>query len=52
MIVLDTSVLVYATANTARLSVHASQAIEETDQMIISSISFWEIGLKVKLQNW
>jgi PIN domain nuclease of toxin-antitoxin system len=51
MIVLDTSVLIYAAVDTASLSVRANQAIEEADRIILSSISIWEIGLKVKLQK-
>jgi PIN domain nuclease of toxin-antitoxin system len=51
MIVLDTSVVIYAAIDTASLSVRASQAIDEAEQLVISSISIWEIGLKAKLQK-
>jgi len=48
MIVLDTSALIYWTLDPARLSEKARQAIEHAEQIVISSISIWEIGLKVK----
>lgn len=48
MIVLDTSALLYWTLDPKQLSSTASQAIEEADRLIVSSISVWEIGLKVK----
>ena len=48
MIVLDTSALVFWTLDPERLSKTAEQAIEEVDRVGISSISIWEIGVKVK----
>lgn len=48
MIVLDTSALLYWTLADTRLSPKATQAIAQADQIIISSISIWEVGLKVK----
>jgi PIN domain nuclease of toxin-antitoxin system len=48
MIVLDTSALIYWTLDPAKLSLKASQAIEQAEKVIISSISVWEIALKVK----
>ena len=48
MIVLDTSALVFWTLDPAQLSERAKQVIEETEQINISSISVWEIALKVK----
>ena len=48
MIVLDTSALIYWTLDPAYLSEKARQAIEHAEQIVISSISIWEIGLKVK----
>lgn len=48
MVVLDTSTLLYWTLDPEQLSPSARQAIQEADQIIISSISIWEIGLKVK----
>jgi len=48
MIVLDTSALLYWTLNPDQLSQKARQAIEQADRIIISSISIWEIALKVK----
>lgn len=51
VIVLDTSALLYAAIDTARLSPRATEAIEEADQIVISSISIWEIALKAKRQK-
>ena len=48
MIVLDTSALIYWTLDPAHLSEKARQAIEHAEQIVISSISIWEIALKVK----
>ena len=51
MIVLDTSALLYWTLDPAQLSLKAKQAIEQADRIVISSISVWEIALKVKQQK-
>ena len=48
MIVLDTSALLYWTLDPAQLSQVARQAIEGADRLVVSSISVWEIALKVK----
>ena len=48
MIVLDTSALLYWTLDPAQLSLKAKQAIERAERIVISSISIWEIALKVK----
>jgi PIN domain nuclease of toxin-antitoxin system len=48
MVVLDTSALIFWTLDPDLLSDNARKAIDETEQMTISSISVWEIGLKVK----
>jgi PIN domain nuclease of toxin-antitoxin system len=48
MVVLDTSALLYWTFAPDELSARASQAIGEASQVIVSSISIWEIGVKVK----
>ena len=48
MIVLDTSALLYWTLDPDQLSAKAKKVIEQEDQILISSISVWEIGLKVK----
>jgi PIN domain nuclease of toxin-antitoxin system len=48
MIVLDTSALIFWTLDPQRLSPKAKQAIEQADHILISSISIWEIALKVK----
>ena len=47
MVVLDTSALLYWTLDPDQLSPAAGQAIDDADRLIISSISVWEIGLKV-----
>jgi PIN domain nuclease of toxin-antitoxin system len=48
MIVLDTSALLYWTLDPTQLSLKAKQAIEQAERIVISSISVWEIALKVK----
>ena len=48
MIVLDTSALLYWTLDPVQLSAKAKQAIEQAEQIVVSSISIWEIALKVK----
>ncbi len=51
MIVLDTSALIFWTLDKEQLSRAASWAIDDADRIILSSISIWEIGLKVKRQR-
>jgi PIN domain nuclease of toxin-antitoxin system len=51
MIVLDTSALLYWTLDPAQLSLKAAQAIGESAPILVSSISIWEIALKVKRQK-
>lgn len=51
MIVLDTSALLFWTLDPSELSKNAQQAIEQADRILISSISIWEIALKVKRQK-
>ena len=48
MVVLDTSALLYWAFAPEQLSANAASAIARAPQIIISSISIWEIGLKVK----
>ncbi len=48
MIVLDTSTLFFWTLDPEKLSQKASQAIQQADRIVVSSISIWEIALKVK----
>ena len=48
MVVLDTSALFYWTLDPVQLSTTASRVIRETNRLCISSISIWEIALKVK----
>ena len=51
MLVLDTSALIYWTLDPMRMSQRALRAIEESGTVVISSISVWEIALKVKRQK-
>lgn len=46
MIVLDTSAPIYWNLDPVKLTEAAEQAIKEADQIIVSSISIWEMGLK------
>lgn len=48
MVVLDTSAVLYWTLDPDQLTMAARQAIDGADRLVISSISVWEIGLKVK----
>ncbi len=48
MIVLDTAVLVYWTLDPEQLSQSASKVIEEDETKIISAVSIWELGQKIK----
>ena len=48
MVILDTCALIFWTLDRARLSSRGERAIEEADRIAISSISIWEVGLKVK----
>jgi PIN domain nuclease of toxin-antitoxin system len=51
VIFLDTSALLFWTLDPDNLSQAARQAIEQADRILISSISIWEIALKVKSQQ-
>jgi PIN domain nuclease of toxin-antitoxin system len=48
MLLLDTSALLYWTLDPSSLSRSARDAIERADRIVVSSISIWEIGIKVK----
>lgn len=48
MIVLDTGILVYWTLDPVQLSSSASTAIAEDEEKIISAVSIWELGQKIK----
>jgi PIN domain nuclease of toxin-antitoxin system len=48
MVVLDTSALLYWTLAGEELSAKAAETIDGAQEIIISSISIWEIGLKAK----
>ena len=51
MIVLDTSALIFWTLDQERLSQTAAQAISDADHIALSSISIWEIGIKVQKEK-
>ncbi|MCY4580362.1 MAG: type II toxin-antitoxin system VapC family toxin [Chloroflexi bacterium] len=51
MIMLDTSALLYLTLDRQRLTQAAAREISEADRIAISSISIWEIGVKVGKGN-
>ena len=51
MIVLDTSALIFWTLNPGGLSAPAAEAIAASSRKAVSSISIWEIGLKVKQEK-
>lgn len=48
MIILDTSTMIFWTLQPTLLSARASQAITHSDRICLSSISIWEVALKVK----
>ncbi|HET6443206.1 MAG TPA: type II toxin-antitoxin system VapC family toxin [candidate division Zixibacteria bacterium] len=48
MFVHDTSALIYWTLDPDHLTENAKETIKQADQIVISSMSVWEIGLKVK----
>lgn len=48
MVVLDTSALIHWTLNPSQLSAPAQAAIKRSSHIVISSISIWEIGIKLK----
>lgn len=48
MLVLDTAALLYWVADTGDLSNRARAAINNSQQILVSSISVWEIGWKAK----
>jgi PIN domain nuclease of toxin-antitoxin system len=48
VVVLDTSALIFWTLDPGRLSSPGQRAIENADHLVVSSISIWEIGIKVK----
>lgn len=47
-IVLDTSALIYWTLDRGKLTQAATTAINNAEIILVSAISIWEIGLKVK----
>lgn len=47
-IVLDTSALIYWTLDPTKLTSAGAAAIAEAEEIVVSAISVWEIGLKAK----
>lgn len=50
-IVLDTCALLYWTLEPTKLSDEAVRCLKEASEILVSSISIWEIGLKIKQQK-
>lgn len=48
MVVLDTSTLLFWTLDQAKLSAQAKAVLSRAEHTVISAISIWEIGIKVK----
>jgi len=48
MILLDTSALIFWTLDQEKLSATAAEALEGSERVALSSISIWEIGIKVQ----
>ncbi|HUM71926.1 MAG TPA: type II toxin-antitoxin system VapC family toxin, partial [Chloroflexota bacterium] len=46
--VLDTSALIYWTLDPSKLTPAAQTALQQANRLIVSSISIWEIGIKVQ----
>ncbi len=51
MLLLDTSALLFWSLDPGKLSEKAQKHIKETENLIISSISIWEIGIKIKREK-
>lgn len=51
MIVLDTSTLLYWTLQPTSLSAKATASIRQADEVLISAMSIWEIGIKAQRGN-
>lgn len=51
MIVLDTAALLYWTLQSASLSTKAMSSIRQADEILVSAMSVWEIGIKAKRGN-
>ncbi len=47
-VVLDTSALIYWTLDPSKLTRDAANAIAAATRILVSSISIWEIGIKVQ----
>jgi PIN domain nuclease of toxin-antitoxin system len=46
MILIDTNVLLFSMLERIRLTAKAAEALERADEILVSSISVWEIGIK------
>lgn len=51
MVVLDTSALLYWTLDPEKLSPRAVTLIGDADRLLVSSISIWEVAIKVKRER-
>ena len=51
IIALDTGALVYWSLDPDRLSAAATEALAAAEQKIVSSISLWELGQKIKRRD-
>ena len=52
LIALDTHVLLWWTQEPERLGVEAARAIDETEELLIPTIVFWETALLVRKQRY
>jgi PIN domain nuclease of toxin-antitoxin system len=48
MVVLDTAALIYWSLDPQKMSARARKAVDDSDLLRVSSISIWEIGIKIK----
>jgi PIN domain nuclease of toxin-antitoxin system len=48
MVVLDTATLLYWTLQPSSLSAKATSIVRQADEVLISAMSVWEIGIKAK----
>jgi PIN domain nuclease of toxin-antitoxin system len=48
-LLLDTHIFLWLTAGDSRLSARAKQTIERAEKVFISSVTIWEVSVKVRL---
>ena len=48
MIIMDTCALLWQSFEPEKLSAKASKAIDSSQEILLSSISIWEVGIKLK----